>query len=85
MKIWIDALNYFANFNLLQQITLSLIYGSNVDVSRVNSLCGKLYSKGKMEFHMIEKSLDEEDILQNPEKYQFISIKIPFRVVEGKQ
>ena len=23
--------------------------------------------KGKMEFHMIEKSLDEEDILQNPE------------------
>ncbi|HHU80128.1 MAG: hypothetical protein ACOX40_05320 [Bacilli bacterium] len=40
--------------------------------------------KGKMEFHMIEKSLDEEDILQNPEKYQFISIKIPFRVVEGK-
>lgn len=40
--------------------------------------------KKQMKFHMIEQSLDEEDIFNHPEGYQFVSIKIPFKVVEGK-
>lgn len=40
--------------------------------------------KRRMTFHMIEQSINEEDVFNNPDNYQFISIKIPFRVVEGK-
>jgi hypothetical protein len=33
---------------------------------------------------MIEEGLSEQDIFKNPQDYSFVSIKIPFRVIEGK-
>lgn len=38
----------------------------------------------RMTFHMILEGLNEETIFANPSDYHFISIRIPFRVVEGK-
>jgi hypothetical protein len=34
--------------------------------------------------HMLEASTNEEDVYNNTSNYSFISVKIPFRVVEGK-
>lgn len=36
------------------------------------------------EFHMFESSIKEEEVYQNPTNYTYLSIKIPFKVVEGK-
>ena len=33
---------------------------------------------------MLEKGLDKHDIYEHPENYQFLTIRIPFRVIEGK-
>jgi len=35
-------------------------------------------------FHLIESNLIKEDVYAHPEVFQFTSIKIPFRVIEGK-
>lgn len=37
-----------------------------------------------MIFHMIESVVNENDIYEHPDDYQFVSIKIPFRVIEGR-
>jgi hypothetical protein len=35
-------------------------------------------------FHMIEKSIDSDDVLKHPDDYLYFSVKLPFKVVEGK-
>jgi hypothetical protein len=37
-----------------------------------------------MMFHMIQDKDNEEDVYLHPENYRFVSLKIPFRVIEGK-
>jgi hypothetical protein len=44
----------------------------------------KYIGKGNLRFHMIEDSVNGEDVLQNPEDYCFLTLKIPYRVVESK-
>lgn len=41
-------------------------------------------NKKSKKFHMIEESLDIEDILKNPKEYQFVTMRIPYGVIEGK-
>ena len=35
-------------------------------------------------FHMIEKSIDADEVLNHPDDFLYFSVKIPFKVVEGK-
>ena len=44
----------------------------------------RLVQRKSMMFHMIESGINEPDIYENTENYRFVSIKIPFRVIEGK-
>lgn len=44
----------------------------------------KYIGKGNLRFHMIEDSIDGDDVLKNPENYCFLTLKIPYRVVESK-
>lgn len=44
----------------------------------------KYVLNGSFDFHMAEESIDINDVLQDPDKYQFLSVRIPFRVLEGK-
>ncbi|MDI6452794.1 hypothetical protein [Peloplasma aerotolerans] len=35
-------------------------------------------------FHMIEKGLNEQHVVEHPDDYDYFSFRIPFRVIEGK-
>ncbi|NLL56716.1 MAG: hypothetical protein GX242_05845 [Clostridiales bacterium] len=44
----------------------------------------KYIKKGNLRFHMIEQSIDEQDVINNPDSYCYLTIKIPYRVVDSK-
>lgn len=44
----------------------------------------RFIKKQSMQFHMITPSIKTEDVYSSPSHYEYISIKIPFKVIEGK-
>jgi hypothetical protein len=66
------------NYSIIEFMDRMLIYDES------NRYVDRFIRKRNMAFHMIEPQTSEEDIYSNPIQYSFISIKIPFRVVEGK-
>lgn len=66
------------NYSIIDFIDRMLIYPES------ERYVERLISQKNMTFHMIEQGLDPNDIYQNPDQYQFLSIRIPFRVIEGK-
>ncbi len=44
----------------------------------------KFILNGNTSFHMLESNISEEDVIANHINYSFISVRIPFKVVEGK-
>ncbi len=44
----------------------------------------KYIHKQNIEFHMFDSTINVEDVLANPQNYRYLSLKIPFKVVEGK-
>ena len=44
----------------------------------------KYVRKGSFYYHMLESSISDKDVLANPDNYDYVSIRIPFRVIEGK-
>lgn len=44
----------------------------------------KYIRNGNFRFHMIEDSLDAGDVLLNPDNYCYLTLKIPYRIVESK-
>ena len=67
-----------ANYSIIDFIDRMLIYAES------ERYIDKLLSQKSMMFHMIEKGLDKNDIYSHPENYQFLTIRIPFKVIEGK-
>lgn len=45
----------------------------------------RLISTRDFAFYLREESINHNDILENFEKYDFLTIKIPFRIMEGKR
>lgn len=66
------------NYSIIEFMDRMLIYDES------QRYIDRLLTKRIMDFHMMEANIQEEDIYTNPSKYSFISIKIPFRVIEGK-
>lgn len=44
----------------------------------------RLLNNKNMNFHMMEKGLDSNDVYENSDDFTFLSIKIPFKILEGK-
>jgi hypothetical protein len=66
------------NYSIIEFMDRMLIY------EELQKYIDKYVVEKDLDFHMIDSRIDQNDILINPENYAFISIKIPFRVVEGK-
>ncbi|PKL01486.1 MAG: hypothetical protein CVV56_00465 [Tenericutes bacterium HGW-Tenericutes-1] len=67
-----------ANYSIIEFMDRMLIYEESP------RYIDRLLLRHSMEFHMILDGLDENHIFEHPESYHFVSLKIPFRVVEGK-
>ncbi len=66
------------NYSIIEFMDRMLIYDES------HRYIDRLINKRSMDFHMLEASTNEEDVYNNTSNYSFISVKIPFRVVEGK-
>ena len=67
-----------SNYSIIEFMDRMLIYAEST------RYVDRLLQRKSMMFHMIEDKLEEEDIYLHPELYRFVSLKIPFRVIEGK-
>jgi len=67
-----------SNYSIIEFMDRMLIYGESTRYIQ------RVLERKSMMFHMIEDGLSEMDIYENPQNYSFVSIKIPFRVIEGK-
>lgn len=43
-----------------------------------------ILNRKNFNYHMLEENVKEHDVIANPSNYDFVSIRIPFRVIEGK-
>jgi hypothetical protein len=66
------------NYSIIDFMDRMLIYDEST------RYVDKFMSRPDFGFHMIENHITKKDVLLSPEKFQFTSIKIPFRVIEGK-
>jgi hypothetical protein len=67
-----------SNYSIIEFMDRMLIYTES------SRYVERLVQRKSMMFHMIEDKLKESDIYIHPEDYRFVSLKIPFRVIEGK-
>lgn len=67
-----------SNYSIIDFIDRMLIYPES------ERYIEKFITQKSTMFHMLEKGLDKQDVLKYPENYQFLTIRIPFRVIEGK-
>ncbi len=67
-----------SNYSIIDFIDRMLIYPES------DRYIEKFLKQKSSMFHMLEKGLDKHDIYKHPENYQFLTIRIPFRVIEGK-
>ena len=66
------------NYSIIEFMDRMLIYEEST------RYIDKVIKTQNMTFHMIASGIDEKDVFENRDNYHFISIKIPFRVIEGK-
>ena len=67
-----------SNYSIIEFIDRMLLYKES------ERYIDKMINQKSMMFHMLEQGVDYKDVYENPSKYQFISVRIPFRVIEGK-
>jgi serine/threonine protein kinase len=67
-----------SNYSIIDFIDRMLIYQES------SRYIEKLIKSNSMMFHMLEKGIDSKDISINPNHYHFLTIRIPFKVIEGK-
>lgn len=67
-----------SNYSIIEFMDRMLIYQEPV------RYIDRMVQRKSMIFHMIKSDLQENEIFDNPKNYRFISLKIPFRVIEGK-
>ncbi len=66
------------NYSIIEFMDRMLLYGEST------RYIDSLVQKKSMMFHMIENVINENDVYEHPEDYRFVSVKIPFRVIEGR-
>lgn len=67
-----------ANYSIIECMDRMLIYPES------ERYISDFIDDGDPNYHMLLNGVDEEDVIENPEKYLFVSLKIPFQVIEGK-
>lgn len=67
-----------SNYSIIEFMDRMLIYEESP------RYVDRMITRKNMIFHMIMSDIKSEDIYANPSNYRFISLKIPFRVIEGK-
>ncbi len=67
-----------SNYSIIEFMDRMLIYGESTRYIQ------RAIERKSMMFHMIESGLKESDVFESPQNFAFVSIKIPFRVIEGK-
>ncbi len=66
------------NYSIIEFMDRMLMYGES------SRYVDRLIEKKSMMFHMLENVNNENDVYEHPENYRFVSVKIPFRVIEGR-
>lgn len=67
-----------SNYSIIEFMDRMLIY---VESDRY---IDKFIKKQDPSFHMFDSSIDENDVFTHPQDYDYVSLKIPFKVIEGK-
>lgn len=67
-----------SNYSIIEFSDRMLIYDEST------RYIDKLYLKSSFEYHMVESRVSPSDVMAHPENYMFTSVKVPFRVIEGK-
>lgn len=67
-----------SNYSIIDFIDRMLIYQES------DRYIDKMVTQKSSIFHMLEEGISMEDVYLNKDHYQFITVRIPFRVVEGK-
>jgi len=67
-----------SNYSIIEFMDRMLIYAES------QRYVDRMLERKSMIFHMIEDHTDEQDVFDHPENYRFVSLKIPFRVIEGR-
>lgn len=67
-----------SNYSIIDFIDRMLLYNES------ERYIERFIEKKSSTFHVFEDGIDVKDVFNNPNQYSFISMKIPFRVVEGK-
>jgi hypothetical protein len=67
-----------SNYSIIEFMDRMLIYDESTRYIE------KYITKHNLDFHMIESQITENEVMEHPSDFAFISLKIPFRVVEGK-
>jgi hypothetical protein len=67
-----------SNYSIIEFMDRMLIYPEST------RYIDRLVVRKSMLFHMIEQSINEQDVLKKPEDFLFFSLKIPYRITEGK-
>lgn len=67
-----------SNYSIIDFMDRMLIY------SESERYIDRMVSQKDMTFHMLEDNVLEKDVYEHPDNYAYLSIRIPFRVIEGK-
>lgn len=67
-----------SNYSIIEFMDRMLIYPEST------RYVDKYIRRNNFEFHMLDSMIDEQDVLLHPDDYTYLSLKIPFRIVEGK-
>ena len=67
-----------SNYSIIDFMDRMLIYGES------DRYINRMVSQENTTFHMLEHGILQTDIYERPNDYIYLSIRIPFRVIEGK-
>jgi hypothetical protein len=67
-----------ANYSIIDFIDRMLLYKES------DRYIDKMITQKSTMFHMFEDGVDVNDVYLNKDNYHYISVRIPFRVIEGK-
>jgi len=67
-----------SNYSIIEFMDRMLIYAES------ERYVDRMIHRKSMIFHMLESDISESHVFEHPEEYRFVSLKIPFRVIEGK-
>lgn len=66
------------NYSIIECMDRMLIYPES------SNYINEFVINGDPAYHMFLNGVDEKDVILHPENYLFVSVKIPFQVIEGK-